>query len=281
MSTSKLVNVLVLLATDGKNVMIRDHVSACLHRDRYTVYNMALAELQRSPWEETTKAVIVPSSSGSGLEELAPNDVIRLQKYCEGGGKILSLHPQLNAAFGFLSPSIVEVEANPVVVLHCRQRKESDNPFLECSAPLCSMLPVPRDDLSLWNKSSRFVTTTLCTATAADTPIICALHKVDESSSCSTVVLSYADLFPDLKNFTRDPAVLQRLKKTCLARQEMLCMLLEQLDLHCHSGDSPSHSLSYLLTSSPVSRQTMHYLCSAMCVESHIDCVFNLHVMLL
>lgn len=259
MSSSKLVNVLVLLATDGKSVIVRDQVSACLHRDRYTVSNVALTELLRSPWEETTKAVIVPSPGGGGPEELASHEVNRLQRYCEERGKILSMHPQLNTAFGFPSPSMEKAEANPVVVLHCRRQNERDKPFLECSVPLCSIPSVPRDDAPLWSKSSQFIPTILCT-TPAGTPIIRALRKAYESSSCSSVVLSYADLFPDLKQFTGDPAVLQRLKETHLTREKVLCMLLEQLDLQCHSEESPRYSLSYLLSSSPVSIESLHVL---------------------
>jgi len=278
MSSSKLVNVLVLLATDGKNVIVRDHVSACLHPDKYAVRNIALTELLRSPWEETTKAVIVPSPGGSGPEELALHEVNRLQRYCKNGGKILSMHPQLNNAFGFPFPSIEYVKANSIVVLHCRRHNESDSSFLECSAPLCSITSVPRRDKPLWSRSSQFITTALCTTPAEDTPIICALHEVDESTSCSSGVLSYADLFPDLKQFASDPAVLQSLKETWLMRKKLLCVLLEQLDLHCHSVDTPSHSLSYLLSSSPVSRQCMYVL--TVWVDLYMDMCFCSHTML-
>ena len=265
MSSSKLLDVLVLLATDGRSVIARDSVASFLHRDRYTVCNVALTELLRSPWEESAKAVIVPPPSGGGPEELASHEVDRLQRYCERGGKILSMHPQLNTAFGFPSPAIVAAEANPVVVIHCQQQSESasDKPFLESSAPLCSNLSVPTNesDSLLWEGGNQFTTGTLCTTPTTDhrcteEPIIRALskaHKSSSNSSCSCVVLSYVDLCPDPRQFTGDPAVLQRLKETHLTRKKVLRMLLEHLDLQCHSEENPSYSLSYLLSSSPVS----------------------------
>ena len=260
MSSSKLLDVLVLLATDGRSVIARDSVASFLHRDRYTVCNVALTELLRSPWEESAKAVIVPPPSGGGPEELASHEVDRLQRYCERGGKILSMHPQLNTAFGFPSPSIVAAEANPVVVIHCQQQSERDEPFLESSAPLCSNLSVPTNesDSLLWEGGNQFTTCTLCTTPTTDhrctdEPIIRALSKSSSSSSSSCAVLSYVDLCPDLRQFTSDPAVLQRLKETHGAREKVLRMLLEQLDLQCRSGENPGHSLSYILSSSPVS----------------------------
>lgn len=256
MSSSKLLDVLVLLATDGKSVIVRDSVASFLHRDRYTVCNVALTELRRSPWEESAKVVIVPPPSGGGPEELASQEVNRLQGYSESGGKILSMHPQLNTAFGFPSPSIEAAEANPVVVFHCQQQSESNKPFLESSAPLCSIPSVPTDDSEslLWKGGSQFITSTLCTTPPTDAPIIRALSKADKgSSSSSSVVLSCVDLCPDLRQFTGDPAVLQRLKETHLTREKVLRMLLEQLGLQCRSGENPGHSLSYLLSSSPVS----------------------------
>ena len=252
-------NLTVLVVTDGTSDGVQI-ITAYLDRNRYTVRAVALTELLRTPWEESAKAVIVPPPSGGGPEELASHEVNRLQKYCERGGKILSMHPQLNTAFGFPSPSTVAAEANPVVVIHCQQQSESasDKPFLESSAPLCSNLSVPTNDSEslLWEGGNQFTTCTLCTTPTTDEPIIRALskaHKSSSNSSCSCVVLSYVDLCPDPRQFTGDPAVLQRLKETHLTRKKVLRMLLEHLDLQCHSEENPSYSLSYLLSSSPVS----------------------------
>ena len=256
MASLKPLNVLTLCSdlftTSGFNTCGKT-VSSLLHKDRYTVYDITLSEFTESPWRESTQALVIPPPTSGGPGKLSPRAILHVKEFFLKGGKILSMHSQINRAFGFhLDSSTISLSGSDIVSFTIEtSRKFYENSSDGSTAITCPLVfseaPLSQDDPFPCNHCKREPLVSI-------PPGVGVIESVQNISSGDTVaILSYVDLCPDPSKL--DFSELAKIKETSEARALLLSSLLSKLSLECEHQFLPPLSLSYLVSSESVSGQ--------------------------
>ena len=256
MASLKPLNVLTLcsdLVTTSAFNTCGKTVSRLLHKDRYTVYDITLSEFTESPWRESTQALVIPSPTSGGPGKLSPKAMVHVKDFFLKGGKILSMHSQINRAFGFhLDSSTISLSGSDIVTF----TDETSREFFENStdgntAITCPLVfdeaPLSQDDPFPCDHCKREPLVSIPSGAGV-------MESVQDISSGDTVaILSYVDLCPDLSK--HGFSELTKIKETSEARTALLSSLLSKLSLEYQHQFQHLLSLSYLVSSKSVSGQ--------------------------
>ena len=120
-ATTKPPNILIYQAekdtTDADFVRIKESLESCLTPERYVIYPLGRSEVaQYTPWKENCRLLVVPATEhaqtpSSSKEELPPKVVKEMLSFAKEGGKLLSMHTDLNRWLGGLTSLWEALEA--------------------------------------------------------------------------------------------------------------------------------------------------------------------------
>ena len=97
--------------TSEEFIRVRDSLESCLAPEHYVIYPLGVDDItQYSPWKENCRLLVFPSSltrqpchEGSNEPSISSRVIEEVVTYVQRGGKLLSMHSELNKYFG-LSP---------------------------------------------------------------------------------------------------------------------------------------------------------------------------------
>ena len=257
MATLKPSNLFVILGDTKKHPgvenrsRVTEQLMKCLQEDRYTVYDITLSEFIQSRWTESTQVLVIPSPTSGGPGKLSPRAILHVKDFLLEGGKVLSMHSQINRAFGFhLDSSTISLSGSDIVTFTIETSREyyenSSDGNTAITCPLVfDEVPLSQDDPFPCNHCKREPLVSI-------PPGVGVIESVQNISSGDTVaVLSYVDLCPDPCQYS-DPAVFGRIVNTSDARKALFCSLLNHLNLRLSKNPMMIYSLSYILSSNKV-----------------------------
>ena len=268
-------NVLVLSAgrgattrgaeTDAGFLSIKEGITACLNEERYVVYPLRLEDVVRAPWRDNCRLLVVPS--GLHLEEGVDDLHGELEAYIQGGGTLFSIHPVINAAFGFRIPeylqqsmfvsvapgadNMLKIDPEEWMVAHMCTAGDSDMvgpdtfqklPQQKSSKVLATMKQVVFKNIDETKREDDGV------GEGRETD--CIQHLQFEGPS-GQAILSYVDLLATSGPHTNISELLA-IKQDAEKVSALLQTVLRELGMECTKGESSSPTLSYLVCSDQV-----------------------------
>ena len=283
-------------STSKEYSQVRDSLVSCLTPEHYVIYPLGVDDVVHySPWKENCRLLVVPSlttehAHKSHDQGLSARVVEEFVTYVQAGGRLLSMHAQLNGFLGLLSigearadiadklvycqDGVCEVEVlestggaeqkyrfSSLVPDFSEVRNGCEGVYLS-GAPLSQSIESRRDlgflvplewnvDVELnFNQSNN---------NQSDQPPL-SVEQKSHTIPCvceavfknkGRVILSSVDLLPTIPNHLK-LAQLVRLKRGVALRRQYLMHLLEGFGLECSEENLPDLTSTFLLCSHEV-----------------------------
>ena len=281
-------NVLVLAAGSRTHPEKRDAVfsstkeglAACLDGERYVVYRLDAEDVETAPWRDNCSLLVVPS--GLQQEACSAGMLREMESYIQGGGTLLSMHRETNAAFRFQNPedfldsTVVGVKQHTTSKLEMRgENVEPEDYFVaQTCTPVksshesaltrfsASLTPQKSDVLASMERLKLNIDTMevakdeeedkVCRVDGNEVPVVDCIRHVRFEGSPGQAVLSHIDLLPATGSRELSVSELVVLKRDAERVAELLRAVLQGVGLECSKTKGSSPTLSYLICSDTV-----------------------------
>ena len=247
-------------------------LAACLDRERYVVYPLSLDDTARAPWKDNCSLLVVPSGQGLG-GNIGDEVLSELKGFVQEGGSLLSMHPVVNAAFGFKileqfqKARLVELRQT-VSASENDEEKESTQPreWVVGHTGSCGRV-IPEETLLRQKLSVVLAQMRLHAdpvekidevASGESAAVVDCIQHAQFEQCSGQAVLSHVNLLSSAASLelhertANDISELVALKRDAGKIADLLQAVLQELGMECSKGESSSPTLSYLVCSEKV-----------------------------